>query len=80
MYLKSITFIGAFPDGDKEVEISIPNGGGGGGYMIMVDKFYWGKILYRVDGWKFVFQLPKDEYSSGDLEPLLELVKNQTID
>ena len=38
MYLISMTFIGAFPDGDKQVEISMPNGGGGGGYMIMVDK------------------------------------------
>lgn len=75
-----MTFIGAFPDGDKQVEISMPNGGGGGGYMIMVDKFYWGRILYRADGWKVAFQLSRDGYTAGDLEPLIELVNSQTID
>ncbi|RZK72895.1 MAG: hypothetical protein EOO85_18535 [Pedobacter sp.] len=80
MYLIETKFIGAFPDGDKLVEISMANGGGGGGYMIMVDRFYWGKILKQLGGWRVVFQLPNDQYSAGDLEPLLDLVNSQTID
>jgi hypothetical protein len=74
MYLILIKFIGAFPDGDKEVEISMANGGGSGGYTIMVNKFYWGKILDQSCGWRVALQVPNDEYSSGDFQQLIDLV------
>ncbi|WP_316801433.1 hypothetical protein [Pedobacter frigidisoli] len=43
-YLISIKFIGAFPDGDKVVEVSAPNGGGGN-YHLMINNFYYGSII-----------------------------------
>ena len=76
MYLLSIKFIGAFPDGNKVVELSQANGGGGGGYAIMVDNHYWGKILNQKDGWRVSFQNPRDEFNMGDLQELIDLVQD----
>jgi len=79
MYIVSISFVGAFPDGDKIVEVSMPSGGGGSGYMIMVDKFYLGRLHHQLGGWRVSLQVPNDQYTAGDLQPLLELVNEQTI-
>lgn len=80
MYLVSISFIGAFPDGDKRVQIISPNGGGGKTYHLMVDNGYWGIIGYYTTGWHVRLQKPNPDYSAGDLEPLLDYVINQNID
>lgn len=79
MYLIAIKFIGAFPDGDKEVEISMANGGGGGGYMILVNRFYWGTIINQLGGWRVAFQMPNEDYNAGDLQPLLDLVADDFL-
>lgn len=79
MYLVSIEFLGAFPDGDKVVKISTPNGGGGNCYHLMVGGFYWGLIAYQLGGWRVILQHNDSLYSSGDLQPLIDLVDYQTI-
>ena len=73
MYIVAIRFIGAFPDGDKVVELSSPNGGGGC-YHLSVANFYWGFISEYTTGWRVVLQIPNDEYSAGDLQPLIGMV------
>lgn len=73
-FLISIKYYGSFPDGDKVIEISSPNGAGGNSYHLMVDKFYWGIISKNLHGWRVALQVPNDEYSSGDLQPLIDLV------
>ncbi|WP_265797838.1 hypothetical protein [Pedobacter sp. MC2016-05] len=73
----SIMFVAAFGDENKVVEICQPNGGGGHNYSIMVDNCYWGKILYQIGGWRVSFQNPHDEFSGGDLQPLIDLVKGE---
>lgn len=81
MFLVSISFIGAFPDGDKLVSISSPNGGGSSKtYHLMIDNFYWGVIGYYTTGWHVRLQNTNPDYSAGDLEPLLDYVRYQTID
>lgn len=79
MFLVSITFIGAFPEGNKVVTICSPNGGGGKNYHLMVDNGYWGIISHYTTGWHVRLQNPKPEYTAGDLEPLLDYVRYQTI-
>lgn len=80
MYLVSISFIGAFPDGDKIVSISSPNGGGSSKtYHLMVGNHYWGVIGYYTTGWQVRLQNNRSEYSAGDLEPLLDFVKVQNV-
>lgn len=78
MYLKSIKFTGAFPEGDKVVEISSPSGGGCS-YRILVDNYHCGVIGLMSTGWRVQIELKDHEFTSGELEPLLELVQNQTI-
>jgi len=80
MFLVSIIFKAAFGHETKIVELSSPNGGGGGGYNIMVDKLYWGSISNTMLGWRVLFQHPKDEFSGGDLQVLIDMVtgENQT--
>ncbi|KLT63896.1 hypothetical protein [Pedobacter sp. BMA] len=72
-YLISIKFIGAFPDGDKVVEISAPNGGGGN-YHLMINNFYYGSIIKYTTGWKVVFQNYNPDYCAGDLQPLIDII------
>ncbi|WP_316851180.1 hypothetical protein [Pedobacter agri] len=79
MFIVSLSFIGAFPEGNKVVTISSPNGGGGRNYHLMVDNGYWGIIGYYTTGWHVRLQNPNPDYSAGDLEPLLDYVRYQTI-
>lgn len=79
MYLVSIEFIGAFPDGNKVVKVSTPNGGGGNCYHLMVGNHYWGTIALQLGGWRVILQHNNSEYSAGDLQPLIDLVSCQTI-
>lgn len=78
MYLIAIKFLAAFPDGNKVVEITSPSSGGGG-YHIMVDNYYCGSIAYYTTGWQVNLTMKEYQFTAEDLEPLLELVKNQTI-
>lgn len=74
MYIVSIKFIGAFPDGDKVVEISSPSGSGGNSYHLMVDNYYWGVIGLFLDGWRVILQNQNPDYSAGDLQPLIDMI------
>lgn len=74
MYLLAIRFKASFPEGDKIIEISSPNGGGGNTYHLMVDNYYWGIIGKNLYGWKVTLQNPNSEYSAGDLQPLIDIV------
>jgi hypothetical protein len=74
MYFVSAKFIGAFPDGDRVVEISSPNGAGGNTFHIMVDSYYWGVIGLFLDGWRVVLQKSDPDYSAGDLQPLIDII------
>jgi hypothetical protein len=74
MYIVAIKFIGAFPEGDRLVEISSPNGAGASTYHIMVDKHYWGVIGYYLDGWRVALQKKNPDYSAGDLQPLIDMI------
>lgn len=74
MFLKSIEFIGAFPDGDKTVSVAIPNGTGGNIYHLMIDNYYYGIIVDQLGGWRVAFQIKTDQYCMGDLQPLIDLV------
>jgi len=80
MFLVSITFLAAFGNDTKEIEITSPNGGGGCGYHILVDRAYWGSISNTMLGWRVQFQHPKDEFSGGYLQVLIDMVtgENQT--
>lgn len=73
MYLVNIEFIGAFPDGDKVVKVTSPNGGGNH-YHLMVDNFYWGIINNSLNGWRVAFTQTNSDYSAGDLQPLIDLI------
>jgi hypothetical protein len=79
MYFKTIEFVGSFPEGDRIVKISTPNGGGGNCYHLMVDNFYWGIIAYQLGGWRVILQHNDNLYSSGDLQPLIDFFDYQTI-
>lgn len=75
MYFKTLVFKGAFPDGDKWVEVSCPNGGGGSTvFSLSVDKYYWGQIIKYYNGWQVRFQNENPDYSAGDLQPLIDLI------
>jgi len=74
MYFVSAKFIGAFPDGDRVVEISSPSGAGGNSYHLMVDKHYWGIIGLFLGGWRVVLQKRNTDYSAGDLQPLIDMI------
>jgi hypothetical protein len=74
MYFISAKFIGAFPDGDRVVEILSPSGAGGSTFHIMVDNHYWGIIGYFLDGWRVALQKRDPEYSAGDLQPLIDML------
>jgi len=78
MYFKTIEFVGAFPEGDRLVKISTPNGGGGNCYHLMVGNCYWGMIALQLGGWRVILQNGTSEYTNGDLQPLIDLITYQT--
>lgn len=73
MFIVSVKFMGAFPDGDKIVEVSSPSGGGNS-YQILVANHYWGIVSRFKDGWAVRLQLDWPEYCAGDLQPLLDML------
>ncbi|WP_443945620.1 hypothetical protein ACJVDH_00480 [Pedobacter sp. AW1-32] len=75
MAARCIKFIGAFPDGDIEVELTTPSGGGGSSYHLMVGKFYWGQVVKYNIGWRVCLQIPNPDYCYGDLYPLVDIIE-----
>ena len=67
-----ITFIAAFGDKDVNVKISSPNGAGGSTYHFMFNNFYQGILVEREDKWHVLFQLDNFDYTSAELDTLIE--------
>lgn len=73
MFILSIKFIGAFPDGDKQVELTSPSGAGNT-YHLMVASRYWGIVSLLSTGWRVSLQSSNPDYSAGDLQPLIDMI------
>lgn len=79
MYIISIKFIVAFGKEDKIVELTTASGGGGGGYTIMIDNYYYGKILNQMGGWRVDFQIYNPDYTAAELQILIDLVTGYEV-
>jgi len=73
----NLRFPAAFGEDFKTVTISFANGSGGDTLHLMFDNFYQGIIIKREAKWQVLFQLYTDEYTSADLDALVELIETK---